>query len=666
LSVKDFCVPVNIEAQDLLQKTIDAFNGTQRLGQQQMVATIMEGLVAGGHRIIQAGTGTGKSLGYLVPAAAHALSEGGGTVVVSTATIALQRQLMEKELPLLAETIAREYGVTLTFAVLKGRNNYVCLQKLHSTIPDPDGEALFEVSRGVLGDQAVAVREWATQTDTGDKDDFGDDIDPRVWRAFSVNRRECVGESKCAFGEDCFTAKKRLQAQGAHIVVTNHALLAIDVVEGIPILPEHDIVVIDEGHEIVDRATGAITIELNAVGVERAISRVGSQVSNETMDLLLDAHQAYEDALLGAADPKSGLTRLVFLDPELLLALILIRDASRAGVTEMSPQKGENSDIAARNQRARAGLEELHDVTGALISQGNDSVLWIDHDGRPPTLHSAPLSVAHLLRDKLFAEKFAVVTSATLTTSGNFDAITQSLGLGADKRTQTIDVGSPFDYAQQGILYVASDLPPPGREGLDMASLDAMGELVEAAGGRTLILCSSWRAVEKAAEYLRVRCDTPLHVQRKGESVSLLVERFATDIESSLIGTLSLWQGVDIPGDSCSQVIIDRIPFPRPDDPLMSARSSRVDETGGSGFRSVTLPRAGLLLAQAAGRLIRTGTDKGVVSVLDSRLANSGYGSGLRRSMPPMWFTTEKTTVIMALERLRTDSDQRMAGKSTG
>jgi ATP-dependent DNA helicase DinG len=656
-------VPVDIDAQDLLQKTVDAFEGSERTGQQQMVATIVEGLAAGGHRIIQAGTGTGKSLGYLVPAAAHALSEGGGTVVVSTATIALQRQLMEKDLPLLASTLEKQYGVTLTYAVLKGRNNYVCLQKLHSEIPDPDGEALFEVSRGVLGDQAVAVRAWATSTDTGDKDDFGDDIDPRVWRAFSVNRRECVGESKCSYGEDCFTAKRRLEAQAAHIVVTNHALLAIDVVEGIPILPEHDIVIIDEGHEIVDRATGAITIELNAAGVERVISRVGSQVSDQTMDALVDSHKAFEDALLAASDPTSGLTRLSFVDPQLLLALTLIRDASHAGVTEMAPQKGEDPDIAARNQRARGGLEELHDFAGAFISQGNDSVLWIDHDGRPPTLHSAPLSVAHLLRDKLFAEKFAVVTSATLTTSGNFDAIAASLGLGTDKRTETIDVGSPFDYAQQGILYVAANLPPPGREGLDMATLDVMGELVEAAGGRTLILCSSWRAVEKAAEYLRVRCDSALHVQRKGESVSLLVERFTNDIESTLIGTLSLWQGVDVPGDSCIQVIIDRIPFPRPDDPVMSARSARVDEAGGSGFRSVTLPRAGLLLAQASGRLIRSGQDKGVVSVLDSRLANSGYGSSLRKSMPPMWFTTDETIAINALERLRRDSDMRLTGK---
>ena len=652
-------MPVDIDPQELLLKTVQAFNGTERVGQQNMVATIVEGLEAGGHRIIQAGTGTGKSLGYLVPAAAHALSEGGSTVVVSTATIALQRQLMEKDLPLLASTVKSIYGIDLTFAVLKGRNNYVCLQKLHSSIPDPEGEALFDVSRGFLGDQAVAVRAWAEQTESGDKDDFGDDIDPRVWRAFSVNRRECVGESKCAFGEDCFTAQRRLQAQSAHIVVTNHALLAIDVVEGIPILPEHDIVVIDEGHEIVDRATGAITIELNAASVDRAVSRVNSQVSDRTMDLMVDAQSSFEDALLGASDPTSGLTRLKFLDSELLLALTLIRDSSHAGISEMSPQKGEDPDVAARNQRARGGLEELHDYAGTLISQGNDSVLWIDHDGKPPTLHSAPLSVAHLLRDRLFAEKFAVVTSATLTTSGNFDSITSALGLDSDKRTEAIDVGSPFDYGQQGILYVAADLPPPGRDGLDMTSLDVMGELVEAAGGRTLILCSSWRAVDKAAEYLRVRCVTPVHAQKKGESVSLLVERFAADRESTLVGTLSLWQGVDIPGDSCIQVIIDRIPFPRPDDPVMSARSARVDEAGGSGFRSVTLPRAGLLLAQASGRLIRTGTDKGVVSVLDSRLANSGYGTSLRKSMPPMWFTTDRTTAMSSLQRLRGESEER-------
>jgi hypothetical protein len=211
-----------------------------------------------------------------------------------------------------------------------------------------------------------------------------------------------------------------------------------------------------------------------------------------------------------------------------------------------------------------------------------------------------------------------------------------------------------------GILYVAKDLPAPGREGVAMEALDELAELIEAAGGRTLALFSSWRGVDRAAEYLRVRLDAgrfPLLVQKKGDSVGSLVQRFADDHPSTLLGTVSLWQGVDVPGESCIQVVIDRIPFPRPDDPLLSARQRAVDEAGGSGFRSISVPKAGLLLAQGAGRLIRGTGDRGVVSVLDSRLATAGYGRALRASLPPFWYTTDRATVLTSLTRLRDELD---------
>ena len=235
-------------------------------------------------------------------------------------------------------------------------------------------------------------------------------------------------------------------------------------------------------------------------------------------------------------------------------------------------------------------------------------------------------------------------------------ATAKAVGLEDDKEWTGLDVGSPFDYAKQGILYCAAHLPAPTSSGVAEEALDELAELIDAAGGRTLSLFSSWRAVERAEEYLKLRFrdrdDRPLIVARKGDSVAELVRQFKQTPQSSLLGTVSLWQGIDVPGDTCTLVTIDRIPFPRPDDPIFAARSARADEAGSSGFRSVSLPRAALLLAQGVGRLIRSTEDRGVVAVLDSRLATANYGSVLRKSIPPLWWTIEKDSVVSALRRL--------------
>jgi ATP-dependent DNA helicase DinG len=654
--------PVNSSpnSEELLEILIKDFGGERRPGQVDMVKEISWAFANNEHRIIQAGTGTGKSLGYLVPAAIHAYKNEGDPVIVATATLALQKQLIDKDLPLVASVLRNKIGIDLRYTVLKGRSNYVCLQKLNASQPDLEQESLFDASNSSLGLQSLAVRDWASSSPTGDRDDYPNDIDARVWRAFSVTSRECVGESKCAFGSECFAAKRRVEAASSHIVVTNHALLAIQLIEGIPVLPEHEAIVIDEGHELVDRVTSATTTELGVASIERALSAARSVIENRTADLADESIQALGQALTESSRSNEGIVRLETINQSLLISLTLLRDAFQAAITEMGSIKSEDPEIVAKNQRIRGGLEEVYHAAGMIISStntlGDDSVMWIDSAGHSPILHCAPLSVADILREKLFEENTVIVTSATLMARGNFDAITRNIGVSESARAQSIDVGSPFDYASQGILYVASDLPTPSREGLSMEALDAMGELIEAAGGRTLILCSSWRAVDKAAEYLRVRVQSPLLVQRKGESVGLLVEKFADQETSSLIGTLSLWQGVDVPGRSCSQVIIDRIPFPRPDDPVLSARSKSVDRSGGSGFNSIMVARAGLLLAQAAGRLIRDTSDRGVVSVLDPRLATAGYGNSLRRSMPPLWFTTDKSVTIAALSRLASTS----------
>lgn len=648
-----------------LEAVVAAIGGQERAGQQEMTALVAQALREDEHAVIQAGTGTGKSVGYLVPAALHAVHPEHEAVVIATATLALQRQLVERDLPRVVEALNGVVERPVTYAVLKGRNNYICLQRLNGAqADDDDSEALFDAPTSPLGRQAKSLRAWAEQTDTGDRDDYPDELDPRVWRAFSVGRRECVGESRCAFGEECFTARQRAKAMEADIVVTNHALLAIDAIEGVPVLPEHDAVVVDEAHELVDRATQAVTKELSAVAAERAISGARRLVAPDTAERLQGAVDDLDDATRMLAADLSGPTRIEEFGRDMVLALTAVRDATHLAITEINKDRdASDPDAQAARQRAAGTLEEVHDVAGDLLGMGPHDVVWLDPGGdgggRSPVLRLAPLSVSGLLRTALFDQGPVVLTSATLTVGGGFDSLLGSVGL--DESTIAVDVGSPFDHAKQGILYVASDLPPPGRDGVPMEALDELAELIEAAGGRTLALFSSWRGVERAAEYLRVRFgdrpDLPLLVQQRGDAVAGLVSRFAEDPHSTLLGTVSLWQGVDVPGESCSLVVIDRIPFPRPDDPLVAARQRRVDESGGSGFAAVSVPKAGLLLAQGAGRLIRSGDDRGVVAVLDSRLATARYGRALRASLPPFWYTTDRATVVGSLQRLRDTLD---------
>ena len=622
------------QIQDALDRVVVTLSGERRTGQSEMAIAVAEAFANGTHLIVQAGTGTGKSMGYLVPAALFAV-ERGTPVVVATATLALQRQLIERDIPALTHALEPVLGRPLRAAVLKGRNNYVCLHRLHGGPVSDEDDGLLE--RSALGEQAVAVRAWAEGTQTGDRDEFPDPIDARVWSGFSVGRRECVGESVCAFGAECFTAQRRIAAQDADIVITNHAMLAIDAIEGIPVLPEHGAIVIDEGHELVDRTTTALAITLNPVVIERALTRARAYLPDAQR---ARAHEAC-DALAAALIDVTGELRPV--PDSVRSALTLVRDSVREAVRHFDTKQAD----PANTQRLRGALEEIADAANTFLASGDSDVVWADGN-----LHRAPLSVASDLRERLFTRSPVVVTSATLTVGGDFDALVETLGLDDDVRA--IDVGSPFDYAKQGILYAAAHLDPPGRDGLPMAGLDDLADLIEAAGGRTLALFSSWHGVERAAEYLRVRlsADYPVLVQARGDATGPLLERFARDPRTSLLGTMGLWQGVDVPGESCTCVVIDRIPFPRPDDPLLAARQRHVDEAGGSGFRSVSVPRAALLLAQGAGRLIRGPEDRGVVAVLDSRLARAGYGRVLREGLPPFWYTTDTAHVLGALRRL--------------
>ncbi|HKI43249.1 MAG TPA: ATP-dependent DNA helicase, partial [Mycobacterium sp.] len=458
--------------------------------------------------------------------------------------------------------------------------------------------------------------------------------------------------------------RARGTAGRADVVVTNHALLAIDAVAESAVLPEHALLVVDEAHELVDRVTSVATAELTSAALGVASRRITRLVSPE-LHQRLEAATATFAAAIHDATPG----RLDHLDDELATYLRALRDAASAARSAIDSTS--DAKAAAARAEAVAALSEISDTASRILTSfapaipDRTDIVWLDHEDNRgaarAVLRVAPLSVADLLRTRVFSRATTVLTSATLTIGGSFEAMATAWGLttegGESQPWRGLDVGSPFHHAKAGILYVAAHLPPPGRDGAGTAEqLTEIAELITAAGGRTLGLFSSMRAARAAAEAMRERLSTPVLCQGD-DGTSALVEQFSADPETSLFGTLSLWQGVDVPGPSLSLVLIDRIPFPRPDDPLLGARQRAVAARGGNGFMTVAANHAALLLAQGSGRLLRRVTDRGVVAVLDSRMVTAGYGGYLRASLPPFWQTTDAAQVRAALERLRSASD---------
>jgi len=708
---------------DLLAAAVADIGGAERPGQVTMAEAVRRAIDTGEHLAVQAGTGTGKSLAYLVPAARHAVTEN-ATVVVSTATIALQRQLIDRDLPRLAAALRRVLGRAPVFAILKGRRNYLCLLRTSSGAPEDPAEMLFDPRTvSATGRQVERLHEWASSTATGDRDELVPGVSEQAWRQVSVTARECIGAQRCPFGTRCFAELARDEAGRADIVVTNHALLAIDALEDFDVLPEHDVVIIDEAHDLVDRVTAVGSAELSAPAVEAAARRCGRMIEDTATGRLREAAGAaarvFDEIPYGRID--------VLAEP-VAVSLAAVRDAARSCAADLRASASNTEEEPERIAAGRSALAALDELQGAadriLAAFGPDiasrpDVVWMDRpssaeSSRPPTLRVAPLEVGGLLAERLFSRHTVTLTSATLALGGSFDPLARQWGLplggatgtGASMRAREtagpqgmpggqpaagaldpaggqdhagrpdaeadapdmpdapwdaaephslawsgLDVGSPFDHPRSGILYVARHLPPPGRAGLAEAYLTELQELIEAAGGRTLGLFSSMRAARQAADELRGRIEFPLLCQGD-DPTSQLVAQFAADEATCLFGTLSLWQGVDVPGPSLQLVVIDRIPFPRPDDPLASARQRAVAARGGNGFMTVAAAQAALLLAQGSGRLLRTLSDRGVVAILDPRLVTARYGSFLRESLPPFWATTDPEVARGALRRL--------------
>ncbi len=648
--------------------------GEARAGQAEMARAVAAGVADRRHLVVQAGTGTGKSLAYLVPVALS-----GERVVVATATKALQDQLASKDLPLVAESIA----AGLSFAVLKGRSNYLCVQRVSeiggrgeqltlsaasADPPDADDPLRARAAEdpsdpGGLADQVRHLVRWADDTTTGDRAELPFEPHFRAWAMVSTTARECPGAFRCPSGRDCFAEEARSRAAEADVVVVNTHLYGAHLASGGAVLPPHTVVVFDEAHEVEDVMTDSLGLEVGPgrfralAGAARPMLSDADTAADRALEDVSDMADALARALRpwagrrippgagpGTAPPAGGVVDGPPTgDPDIgsVLALASGRvgrlvDSLRQAGREAGEQ--EPSDRRARRDRVLLAAGHLASDLERLASPTDDEVVWVEDDQRGVSLRLSPVDVGPVLAEHLWGTVTGVLTSATVPLG-----LVERLGM--PEATDVLDVGSPFAYSEHALLYVARTLPDRRRPESEPALHDELEMLITAAGGRTLALFTSWRAMRAAAEALGARVPFPILSQSDLPKPALL-EAFRSDEAACLFATLGFWQGVDVVGRTLSLVTIDRIPFPRPDDPVLEARRERA---GPGAFSIVDLPRAGTLLAQGAGRLIRSATDRGVVAVLDSRLATARYRGALLTRVPPMHRTVDRAEVVAFL-----------------
>ena len=601
-----------------------------RPGQDRMAELVAAAIASYRHLVVQAGTGTGKTLAYLVPAITS-----GARTVVATATKALQDQLATKDLPFLASTLTTPFE----WSVLKGRSNYVCLQRLDEVQQGGDGQLELDGMTTPAREEIRRLARWARRTTSGDGAELTWAPSDAAWRAVSVGSDECPGAARCPKGQSCFAERARWRAAEADVIVVNTHLYGLHVGSGGVLLPDHDVVVFDEAHVLEDVMSDTIGVQI-APGRFVTLAGVARRILDDPP--LLAGVIELADELREALGPFAG-QRLPVPYPEPVQD-VLVEARLRLGRVIAALVAIEPATEDAEQRKLRAQL-----ITGRAIEQLD--LALAEHDGyvdfvsgspELPRLEIAPLDVAPALAEGVWGRHRAILTSATIPSS-----LPARVGLPAD-RVDVTDVGSPFDYEHQGLLYCALHVPDPRAEGYRESVHDELVALITAAGGRTLALFTSWKAMEAAATAVRDRVDVPILTQRDLPKPAL-VARFASDEATCVFATAGFFQGVDVPGRTLSLVVIDRIPFPRPDDPLLSARRERL---GPAAFGAIDLPRASMLLAQAAGRLIRNSTDRGVVAVLDRRLGAARYRWDIVKALPPMRRTRDRSEVEAFLRQI--------------
>lgn len=602
--------------------TADLEHTERRLGQQSMAESVAAAIDDPHHLVVQAGTGTGKTLGYLVP-----LLASGKRAVIATVTKALQDQLASKDLPHACSSLSEHLPSEPTWAVLKGRSNYLCLQRLDEI----DAEDRLDLGDGESS-QLSAIRAWSEATPSGDLDTYQGQLSAAVRSKITLSADQCPGASRCPRGADCFTERARQRAEDAEIIVVNTHLLGIHLMSDGQLLPPHDVVVLDEAHQLEDVISDVASVSLSPRRLQLLSTTVGSVIVDER--LKADFQRA-ADELSASLGPI--LDKRVDLGSQPMLgdALAAAREtSSRAldalGKAEEGRPQGDDT-IRQKIIRATVETTRVIDNIDRFLAAGREDVLFTEGTKDRPSLTLAPLDVGSLLEETLWRRNTTILTSATVPKN-----LTQRIGL-EPERTEMIDVGSPFDYAEQALLYCPSTIPDPRAPRRDEAVTEEINRLLHLAGGRTMALFTTVRAMRHHASVIAASSPFPILVQDDMPRAAL-IERFAREEETCLFATAGFFQGVDVPGPTLSQVIVDKIPFPRPDDPLLEARRLAV---GNRAFSEIDLPRAATMLAQAAGRLIRTSTDRGVVAVLDPRLATKPYGREFVAALPGFRRTTK-------------------------
>jgi ATP-dependent DNA helicase DinG len=596
----------------------DALDGYEaRPEQAELAVAVADALETRTHLMAEAGTGTGKSLAYLVPSLSS-----GRKVVVATATKPLQEQLLTKDIPVAATVLDRPVNV----AVLKGRRNYICRRAMHgfellgaALLTDPADAEAFE-----------AMRAWLESTDSGDRVELEIEPPDSLWAELAVGADGCIGRN-CAFVASCFSEAARRRARQADLIIVNHALYFADLglreeVDA-AILPEHDAVVFDESHRLEEAATtwlGGGISRSGLVRLEHDIERACRESGIPMPVRVLDRMRRAGGGLIRSVAPPSGRRRVLnppFAEGRRLAERLADLAAALAGGNDQL-------DLLARRALGMAQHVE------ACLDGDLDRVVWAE----PGALSWAPVDVSRRLREMLWdAGPTAVLVSATLASENDFGFVRDRLGL---RGAREVRVGSPFDYGEQALLYLPPGLPDPRSEGaLERIAAEAAA-LCELSAGRALVLTSSYRTLAAVAARLRDWVCVELLVQGEAPRERLL-ERFRDEIDSVLVATGTFWQGVDVPGESLSMLIIDKLPFQPPDDPLVEARCGRIRADGGDWFADYALPSAVLQLRQGFGRLIRSRADRGVVCLLDPRIRTRSYGRAFLDSLPPCRVTEE-------------------------
>jgi len=597
-----------------LAAALPAGCGEHRPQQVQMARAVAAAIDGHRHLVVQAGTGTGKSWGYLAP-----LVLAGTTTVVATATKALQDQLATKDLPYLQQHL----GVPFEWAVLKGRSNYICMQRVREVQDKDNGQLELAEFAAVAKAEVRRLVSWAGSTDSGDQATLSWAPSDKAWRAVSVGSDECPGANRCPMGKVCFAELARQRAQAADVIVVNMHLYGLHVGTGGMILPDHQVVVIDEAHQLEDIMSDTVGVQIAGgrfTTLTAALKRVLDDPAvvgpiGEAPTRVRDALRVHVGERLPTPYPADVQEMLVDVRGRIEKA----QSALRAIETDVE-------DAKARKLRGQQLATRLQETIDSALSGREGYVSFVSGGPEYPRLEIAPLAVGEVLANGIWAQRTAVLCSATIPTS-----LGERVGLPAADFDE-LDVGSPFDYEHHALLYCAVHLPDPRTPRFAAAVHDELAALITAAGGRTLALFTSWKAMDAAAEAVRTRVEVPILTQRDLPKTAL-VKAFSEDEKACLFATAGFFQGVDIPGRTLSLVVIDKIPFPRPDDPLLSARRELL---GAAAFGQIDLPRAAMLLAQATGRLIRTSTDRGVVAVMDPRLGTANYRWDIIRALPPM------------------------------